>query len=358
MNIVKSPFGKMSRTGQQADLYTLTNDCGMIVSVTNYGGTIVTLTAPDRAGKFANVNLGYDTLAEYEKSNTFFGCLLGRITNRIGGGKFTLNGVEYKVTPDGKPALHGGAVGFDKVLWTSREVRGNGEVGLELTYLSEDGDQGFPGNLSTRVTYALTNNNELRIEYSATTDKDTVINLSNHAYFNLAGAGEGDILGHVMMIPADNVTEVDDKLIATGRIVPVKGTPLDFNQPTPIGQRILDNFPQLRCTGGYKNAGGYDHNFVLRRKGSGMELAARVVEPKSGRVLEVLTTEPAVQFYSGNFMEGNLKGFDGKMYAHRGAFCLETQHYPDSPNQPNFPSVVLKPGKEYRTMTIYRFMAE
>ena len=347
-SIKKQPFGKI-QAGKQVELYTLTNSKGVVATITNYGGILTSLTVPDRAGKLGDVVLGFASAEAYVPNPPYLGALIGRYGNRIGGAKFTLDGVEYKLPQnDGKNTLHGGTKGFDKVLWTGKEVPG----GLELTYLSKDGEQGFPGNLSVKVIYSLTDDNELKIDYSATTDKDTVVNLTNHAYFNLAGQGDGDILGHLMMIHADRFTPVDAGLIPTGELRPVAGTPYDFRKPHAIGARINDKDEQLAL------GKGYDHNFVLNRKGAGMELAARVVEAKSGRVLEVLTTEPGVQFYSGNFLDGTLKGKDGKVYKQRYGFCLETQHYPDSPNKPKFPSTELKPGQRYHTTTIYKFSTE
>jgi aldose 1-epimerase len=347
-SVKKQPFGK-TQAGKPVELYTLTNSKGVAAAITNYGGIITSLKVPDRAGKMGDVVLGHASVEGYLKNAPYLGALIGRYGNRIGKAKFALNGVEYKLPKnDGENTLHGGLKGFDKVLWTAKEVPN----GLELTYLSKDGEEGFPGNLSVTVVYTLSDDNELKIDYSATTDKDTVVNLTNHAYFNLAGEGEGDILGHHMQIHADRFTPVDAGLIPTGELKPVAGTPFDFLKPHAIGARISDPDEQLKL------GGGYDHNFVLNRKGAGMELAARVVEPKSGRVLEVLTTEPGVQFYSGNFLDGTIKGKGGKVYQKRYAFCLETQHFPNSPNQPAFPSTELKPGQRYHTTTIYKFSTE
>ncbi len=322
----------------------------MEVAITNFGAIVVALKAPGRGGQFADVVLGFDSLDGYLKEHPYFGAIIGRYGNRIAKGRFKLNGVEYKLaTNNGENHLHGGIKGFDKVVWAARDVSTPQAPALELRYTSKDGEEGYPGNLDVTVIYTLTEGNELRIDYSATTDKDTVVNLTNHSYFNLAGEGNGDILGHEMMINADAFTPVDAGLIPTGELKKVEGTPFDFRKPAAIGARINADDPQIRY------GKGYDHNFVLNRKGGGLELAARVAEPKSGRVMEVLTTEPGIQFYSGNFLDGSVKGKGGKAYQHRYGFCLETQHFPDSPNKPNFPSTVLKPGGKYQTTTVYRF---
>ena len=331
-------------------LFTLTNAKGMEVAITNYGGIIVSVKVPDRAGKPGDVVLGFDKLDGYTATPPppYFGALIGRYGNRIGGAKFKLNGTEYTLPKNnGDNCLHGGKRGFDKVVWRAAPAAGGRS--LELSYVSPDGEEGFPGNLTVQVTYSLNDNNELGIEYGATTDKLTVVNLTNHSYFNLAGQGEGDILGHQMMIAADQFTPVDKGLIPTGELRSVQGTPFDFRQPTAIGARIDADDEQL------KFGQGYDHNFVLNRVGKGPELAARVTEPKSGRVMEVMTTEPGVQFYTGNFLDGSIHGKGGKVYARRSGFCLETQHFPDSPNKPSFPSTSLRPGQQYRTATVYRF---
>jgi aldose 1-epimerase len=347
-SIKKQPFGK-TQEGKQVELYTLTNSTGIEVAIATYGGTIVSLKAPDRTGKMGDVVLGLATVKSYQQNTAYLGALIGRYGNRIGNGRFTLNGVEYKLPQNnGQATLHGGPKGFDKVMWTAKEVPN----GLELTYLSADGEEGFPGNLSVKVVYTLNDDNELQMDYSATTDKDTVVNLTNHAYFNLAGEGQGDILGHVLTIHADRFTPTDAGQIPTGELKPVEGTPFDFRTPHGIRARINEKDEQLA------RGAGYDHNFALNRKGAGMELAARVVEPQSGRVLEVLTTEPGIQFYSGNFLDGTLIGKSGKAYKQRYGFCLETQHYPDSPNQPAFPSTELKPGQHYHTTTIYKFSVQ
>jgi len=346
--ITKSPFGKMPE-GQVMDLYTLTNRGGMKVTLTNYGGRVVSILVPDRQGKMSDVVLGFDNLDGYLGNNPFFGALVGRYANRIGKARFTLNGVEYKLAQnDGPNTLHGGVKGFDKVAWTARESSKNPPA-LELTYVSPDGEEGYPGKLTSIVVYTLTDSNELKIDYTATTDKDTVLNLTNHAYFNLAGEGNGDILKHEIMINADRFTPVDSTLIPTSELRNVEGTPFDFRKATAIGARIDANDEQI------KFGRGYDHNFVLNRTGRGLSLAARVTEPQSGRVLEVRTTQPGIQFYTGNFLDGSVHGKGGKAYGRRSAFCLETQHFPDSPNQPKFLSAVLKPGQTYHETTIYKF---
>jgi len=344
----RSTFGKMS-DGQTIDLYTLTNKNGVQVAIINYGGRVVSIRVPDRQGQMADVVLGFDNGDGYLGANPYFGAIVGRYANRIAKGRFTLDGVEYKLAQnDGPNSLHGGVKGFDKVIWKAVELAKE-NAALELTYLSKDGEEGYPGNLSVKVTYTLSDENELWIDYRATTDKDTVLNLSNHSYFNLAGEGSGDILQHQMMIASSRFTPVDATLIPTGELRNVAGTPFDFRQPTAIGARIGNDDEQLKL------GRGYDHNFVLDRKGSGLELAARVVEPKSGRVLEVKTNQPGIQFYTGNFLDGTIHGKGGKVYNHRAAFCLETQHSPDSPNHPAFPSAELKPGQTYHQITVFQF---
>lgn len=346
--VKKSDFGKMP-DGEPVELFTLTNKNGMQVAITNYGGAIVSLLAPDRTGKMADVVLGFDNLKGYLGNQPFFGALVGRYANRIAKAKFTLDGHEYKLAAnDGPNSLHGGTKGFDKRVWTARELKG-AEPAIELTYLSKDGEEGYPGNLKAKVVYTLSNENSLKIDYSATTDKDTVLNLTNHSYFNLAGEGSGDILKQTMMINADKFTPVDATLIPTGELRSVQGTPFDFRKPTPIGARIGDKDEQLKL------GHGYDHNFVLNRKGPGLSLAARAEDPASGRVLEVLTTQPGIQFYTGNFLDGTIHGKGGKVYGHRAAFCLETQHFPDTPNHPKFPTAELKPGQTYHQVTVFKF---
>lgn len=349
-DVKKQAFGKMP-DGADVELYTLTNANGMQAGITTYGGTVVSLTAPDRTGKFADVVLGMDDVAGYMQATAFFGALIGRYGNRIGHAEFKLDGNTYKLPAnDNGNTLHGGPAGFDKKIWSA--VPGSSADGqtLALTYVSKDGDAGFPGTLTAKVVYTLTSKNELKIDYTATTDKPTVVNLTNHSYFNLAGQGEGDILGHEVTIIADRFTPVDDKLIPTGELKAVAGTPFDFTKSMAIGARIDAADPQI------KYGKGYDHNWVLNRTADGLSKAAEVHEPKTGRVMEVLTTEPGLQFYTGNFLDGTLKG-KGKTYLHRGAFCMETQHYPDSPNKPAFPSTELKPGATYKTTTVYRFSA-
>ncbi|MCC6590035.1 MAG: galactose mutarotase [Bryobacterales bacterium] len=347
--IAKRPFGQTAQ-GKPVDLYTLTNKNGMEAAITNYGGIVVALKTADKQGRLADVVLGFDSLDGYKKEHPYFGALVGRYGNRIQKGQFALNGKTYKLANNNGPnALHGGLVGFDKVVWTAREVPPNR---LELTHTSPDMHEGFPGNLNVKVTYTLTDANELQIDYEASTDKPTVLNLTNHSYFNLAGQGNGDVLKHQIRINADRFTPVDSTLIPTGELKAVKGTPFDFTQPHAIGERINQTSDEQ-----IKFGGGYDHNFVLNKTGSGPALAAEVYEPTTGRVMQVLTTEPGVQFYTGNFLDGTLTGKQGKVYRKRYGFCLETQHFPDSPNRPEFPSVVLKPGETYRSTTIYRFSA-
>jgi len=351
--IAEKPFGKTNE-GEAVSLYTLTNKNGMEVQITNYGGIIVSLTAPDRAGKFADVVLGFDNLEGYLKGHPFFGCITGRYANRIAGGSFTLDGKTYTLAKNnGENHLHGGLKGFDKAVWKAEPADSRDGAALKLSYLSKDGEEGYPGNLKVTVTYTLARErNELRIEYRATTDKATPINLTNHTYFNLAGQGEGDILGHVLHINADRFTPVNDKLIPTGELRSLDGSPLDFRKPTAIGARIDARYEQL----GFGR--GYDHNYVLNGKPGELALAARAEEPKSGRILEVLTTEPGMQLYTGNFLDGSLTGKGGKVYQRRFGFCLETQHFPDSPNQAKFPSTILRPGQEYRSTTVFRFSAK
>jgi aldose 1-epimerase len=345
----KSAFGK-TKDGQPVDLFTLTNARGMVVAITNYGGVVVSIQVPDRNGKFADVVLGFDTFEGYLNNTPFFGALVGRYGNRIAKARFTLDGHEYRLAPnDNGNSLHGGLKGFDKRVWKASDVSTKEVPALELAYLSKDGEEGYPGNLSVKVTYSLTPNNGLKIDYAASTDKETVLNLTNHSYFNLAGQGEGDILSHLMTINADRFTPVDATLIPTGELKSVAGTPLDFRKPTAIGARIDANDQQM------KFGRGYDHNFVLNRKDGALILAARVTEPSSGRVLEVLTTQPGLQFYTGNFLDGSIHGKAGKVYPRRSAFCMETQHFPDSPNHPAFPTTVLKPGEHFQSTTVFRF---
>lgn len=348
----KERFGALP-TGEQIDLYTLRNSKGVEVAITNYGGRIVSLRTPDRNGKSDNIVLGFDNLEGYLGPNPYFGAIVGRYANRIAKGEFTLDGVAYKlVVNNGPNALHGGTKGFDKVAWTAKEVSTKEGPGLELQYLSKDGEEGYPGNLSVTVTYVLTDANELKIDYKATTDKDTVLNLSNHSYFDLSGQAHGDITHHVVTINADRFTPVDETLIPTGELRNVQGTPFDFRKPKEIVARIDDKNQQLEY------GKGYDHNFVLNRTGTGPTFAARVRDPNSGRVLEVLTTQPGLQFYTGNSLDGTVKGDGGVVYGRRSGLCLETQHFPDSPNKPKFPSTELRPGQRYHEITIFKFSTD
>lgn len=346
----KQTFGK-TEDGKQVDLYTLTNKNGMEVAITNYGGTVVSWKVPDRDGHIADVVLGYDNVKDYENGKAYFGATVGRYANRIAHGKFILAGATYTLAKnDGENHLHGGIKGFSKHVWTAKDVSGSQGQALELTYLSKDGEEGYPGNLSVTVTFTLTEKNELKIDYSATTDKDTVLNLTNHSYFNLAGQGSGEILSHELTLNADRFTPVDATLIPTGELRKVKDTPFDFTQSKAIGARITQDDEQL------KFGKGYDHNWVLNSPKTGaLSLAAQLYEPKSGRLLEVRTTEPGVQFYSGNFLDGTAHGKEGKVYNYRTGMCLETQHFPDSPNHPDFPTTVLKPGQRFHSTTIYKF---
>ena len=349
LSITGQPFGS-TPDGKSAQLYTLTNAAGMKVQITNYGGIITSLSVPDRNGVSADVVLGYDHLDQYIKSNPFFGALIGRYGNRIAAGKFSLNGETYTLAVNnGVNHLHGGIRGFDKVVWDANTAQTEQAVSLKLSYLSVDGEEGYPGNLQAQVTYSLTNDNELQISYHATTDKPTVCNLTNHSYFNLKDGGASPILNHVLQINADRYTPVDATLIPTGELAPVEGTPFDFRRSTAIGARISDDNEQL------KNGGGYDHNFVFNGEMGKLRLVATVSEPTTGRVMQVYTTEPGVQFYSGNFLDGSITGKKGVVYQKRSGLCLETQHFPDSPNQPNFPTTTLNPGETYQSKTVYKF---
>lgn len=353
--IEKKPYGTTA-DGLAVEEYTLTNANGMEVKVITYGGIITSIKVPDRYGNMANVALGFDNLKDYETKNPYFGCITGRYANRIAKGKFTLDGVEYTLAINNPPnALHGGLKGFDKQVWKAKEVTTAEGVGVELTYLSPDGEEGYPGNLDVKVVYLLTDNNEIRIDYTATTDKPTVVNLTNHTYFNLSGEGSGTIYDHILMINADRYTPDDETLIPTGELAPVEGTPFDFRVPKAIGPGQRSNHPQIVI------GRGYDHNWVLNRpsfEDKSLIIAARLYDPASGRVLEVWTTEPGIQFYAGNFLDGTLYGPSGRAYRQSDGLCLETQHFPDSPNKPNFPSTVLRPGETYQTTTIFKFATD
>jgi aldose 1-epimerase len=349
-SVVRAQFGVLP-DGDAVDEFILTNATGVEVRAITYGGTITSLRTPDRDGSFADIVLGHDSLSGYLTASPYFGSIIGRYGNRIAAGRFALEGRTYQLAKNNGPNhLHGGVRGFDKVNWATEPFQNDSSVGVVFTYTSPDGEEGYPGTLAARVTYTLTDRNELIFDYFATADRPTPVNLTQHSYFNLAGAGSGDVLGHELMINAGRYTPVDSTLIPTGVIAPVDDTPFDFRAPTAIGTRIGANDPQLR------NGGGYDHNFVLDRgDDAGLVHAARVVEPRSGRTLDVYTTEPGLQFYSGNFLDGSIMGKAGHVYGHRTGFCLETQHYPDSPNQPAFPSTILQPGEEYRSRSVYVF---
>jgi aldose 1-epimerase len=346
------PFGSIA-SGQKTDLYVLRNSRGMAVAISNYGATVVSIKVPDRAGKFEDVGLGYETAKEYEDGSAHFGGTVGRYANRIANGSFTLAGKTYTLPKNnGENTLHGGLLSFDKKIWAAKEVPSKDGAAVEFTYVSPDGEEGFPGTMTVTVVFTLLNNkDELRIDYSASTDKPTVVNLTNHSYFNLAGQGNGDILSQTLQLNASKFTPVDAGLIPTGELRDVKNTPFDFTHPVAIGERINGTDEQLKL------GRGYDHNWVLDRKAgvSGIELAAVAHDPKSGRVLEVLTTEPGIQFYTGNFLDGTAHGKGGKVYQQRYAFCLETQHFPDSPNHPGFPSTTLFPSRPFHSTTIFRF---
>jgi aldose 1-epimerase len=345
--VARQPFGKTG-DGTAVEIFTLTNKNGVEVRAMTYGGIITSIRVPDRAGAFADIVLGFDTLDGYLGGHPYFGAIVGRYGNRIGKAQFTVGGRTYNLAAnDGPNHLHGGIRGFDKMVWQAEPLSSG--VGVAFSRTSPDGEEGYPGNLTARVTYTLTDANELAIEYSATSDKATPVNLTQHSYFNLSGHNAGDILGHELMINADRFTPVDSTLIPTGELAPVEGTPFDFRKTTAIGARINQQTEQL------KFGRGYDHNWVLNRKGDGLQPAARVTDPKSGRTLTVSTTEPGLQFYTGNFLDGTVKGKGGAVYQHRNALCLETQHYPDSPNKPDFPSTILKPGDTYRTRTVFTF---
>jgi aldose 1-epimerase len=348
--ISQRPFGR-TKDGTPVTLFTLRNNKGAEAGIINYGGLVIFLKVSDRNGHFDDVVLGYDNLADYIKESPYFGAMIGRYGNRIAKGKFTLDGKEYTLAINNGPnALHGGIKGFDKVVWEPKVLATLDGPSLELRYTSKDGEEGYPGTLTVKATYTLAEDNALKLEFTATTDKDTVLNLTQHSYFNLAG--KGDILNHQVTIPADKFTPVDSTLIPTGELKPVDGTPFDFRTPTAIGARIGQDDEQL------KFGGGYDHNWVINKQMGQLSLMGRVYEPTTGRVLEVFSTEPGLQFYTGNFLDGKLTGKGGWVYQFRNGFCMEAQHYPDSPNQPNFPSVVLKPGEVYRNTIIFKFSVQ
>ncbi|MFC1781852.1 aldose epimerase family protein [Planctomycetota bacterium] len=350
MNIQKQGFGK-TQSGKAVDLYTLTNVNGSQVKITNFGGIIVSLSVPDRNGKSGDVVLGHDTLEPYFENSPYFGAIVGRYCNRIAKGRFKLNGTAYTLaTNNNENHLHGGNIGFNKVIWDAQEIRKSDSVGLELYYISKDGEEGYPGNLSVSVKYLWTNDNELRIEYFAVTDKPTVVNLTHHSYFNLVC--KGDILNHVLKIYADRIIAVDQSLIPTGEMAKISGTPFDFTEPVAIGSRITQDNEQLKL------GRGYDHTWVLNDSKDTLKPAASLYDPKSGRFMEVFTTEPGVQFYSGNFLDGTIAGKNGTVYNERSGLCLETQHFPDSPNQPEFPSTTLRASEEYFTTTVYKFLTK
>lgn len=353
LEVSKDDFGTLE-DGTKVDIYTLSNANRMEVTILTYGGIVQSIRVPDRNGELADVSLGFDDLESYVERNPYFGALIGRFGNRIAGGTFTLDGQTYELPVNNGPnSLHGGTEGFDKRVWSASPLQTGDYVGVELTYFSADGEMGYPGNLAVTVRYTLNNDNDLRIHYSAVTDKPTVVNLTNHVYFNMAGAGNGTILDQVAMLNADQITPVDDTLIPMGEMMAVEGTPLDFTTPTPIGKNIRADHQQLEYA--EPDQGGYDHNYVLNNPGELDTLAARVSDPQSGRTVEMYTTEPGVQFYTSNFLDG-LKGQDGETYQHWGGFTLEAQHFPDSPNQPDFPSTVLRPGEKYTQTTIYKFL--
>jgi aldose 1-epimerase len=349
MKITRDKFG-VTPDGEEVFLFSLSNDHGMEVNVTNYGGIITALRVPDQWGRIDDVVLGHDTLEGYLHQSRYFGALIGRYANRIARGRFSLNGTRYSLSQNnGENHLHGGFRGFDKVVWEARTITQPDGARLELSYLSLEGEEGYPGNLRVVVTYLLTEQNELRLEYFATTDKETIVNLTNHSYFNLAGGGT--VLSHELTISADEFVAVGEGLIPTGEIMQVKNTPMDFTQATQVGARIKVEDEQLIV------ASGYDHNFILRTNGNRLHEAARIHEPTTGRLLEILTDQPGIQFYSGNFLDGSIVGKNGRAYVKHSGCCLEPQHFPDSPNHPSFPSTVLKPGEHCQHMTVWKFSA-
>jgi aldose 1-epimerase len=349
-SVTRASFG-VAPDSTPVDVYTLVNAHGIRARILTYGGIIQVLETPDRAGKLDDVVLGFDDMQGYVKSSPYFGAIVGRYGNRIARGRFTLDGKTYTLAINNGPnALHGGIKGFDKVVWAAQQFKSDSGVGIVLTHTSPDGDEGYPGTLRAKVTYTLTDRDELAIDYEATTDKATPVNLTNHTYWNLAGDGKRDILGHVLTLESSAIVPVDSTLIPTGKLMPVAGTPFDFRTPTAIGARIEDPHAQLRY------GKGYDHTFVLDgARENGLAHAAHVAEPTTGRTLDIYTTEPGVQFYSGNFLDGSAVGKHGHVYQRRYGLALETHHYPDSPNQPSFPNVILRPGQTYRTRTVYRF---
>jgi aldose 1-epimerase len=346
----KRPFGKTS-DGREIDLYLLKNSSGVEIEITNFGGIVVSLKVPDRQGETADVVLGYDALAGYEADKWHFGATIGRYANRIAGGKFRLNGEEYTLARNNGPNhLHGGVLGFEKVVWHAKADSASRNERLVLEYVSVDGEEGYPGKLVASVEFSLSDANEFQIKYVATSDKDTVVNLTNHSYFNLQGAGKGDVLQHQLHLNADTFTPVNENLIPTGELPGVARTPFDFRQTEIIGSRIDRDDQQL------KFGSGYDHNWVLNGTGDrGLSSAAKLYEPQSGRTMEILTTEPGIQFYSGNFLDGSVQGKTGATYGSHSGLCLETQHFPDSPNQANFPSTVLRAGEQYESTTVFKF---
>ena len=351
-SIGKSYFGTTNE-GVDADLYTLTNNKGVELKITNYGGIVTSFKVPDNDDEFEDVVLGYDSLSGYLEETPYFGAIVGRYANRIAQAKFTLDEQEYSLAQNnGENTLHGGLTGFDKVVWEAEEIQTDNAVGLRLSYLSKDMEEGYPGNLEVEVIYTLDNENAFKIDYKATTDKKTVINLTHHSYFNLKGKIDSDILDHFVTINASRFLPVDSNLIPTGELWEVAGSPFDFTQPKAIGERINDDNEQLKL------GLGYDHCWVIDRENDELILVASVMEPTSGRIMEVYSTEPGIQLYTGNFLDGTISGKDGMVYQHRYGFCLETQHYPDSPNKPEFPSVVLEPGDTYLSSTIYKFLVE
>jgi len=349
--ITAEPFGK-TPDGLPVEIYTLRNKNGLEARIMTYGGIVVSLKTPDRAGRFDDVVLGYDSLDGYIKRNPYFGAIVGRCGNRIGNAKFSLNGKTYSLAPNNasKNHLHGGLKGFDKVVWAAKPAETANGPALQLDYLSKDGEEGYPGNLSVTATYTVTEDNALKLDFKATTDKDTICNLTHHSYFNFRGSG--DVLDYLVQIDSEKFTAVRAEMIPTGELRPTAGTPLDFRQPTRIGARINSDYEQIQL------GGGYDHNWVFENKNGHLARVARVVDDVSGRCMEVFTTQPGMQFYTGNFLDGTITGKGGRQYHRRHAFCMEPQHYPDSPNHPEFPSIELKPGQVYKHTIAYKFSAE